>query len=88
LVANGILVATGETLAQVQQRVLGNQASAPQFAAIPGYATIGTRGGWRLDERTDLLADLSNAMDRNYRGVGWGVDGAGRSLTVRLRYRF
>lgn len=88
LVVNNILTPTGETLAQVQNRVLGTATSAPQFTAIPGYGLIGVRGGVWLGERTELLLDLSNLADRNYRGVGWGIDGPGRNAMVKLRYRF
>ncbi|MBL8228489.1 MAG: TonB-dependent receptor [Bryobacterales bacterium] len=88
LVANNVLVPTGETLAQVQNRVLGAAASAPQFSAIPGYGLVGVRGGINVGERTELLLDLSNLADKNYRGIGWGVDGPGRNVIVKLRYRF
>ncbi len=88
LVVNGILTATGETLGQVQDRVLGTSNSAPQFTAIAGFGVVGLRGGVRLGERTDLMGDFSNLADKNYRGIGWGVDGPGRGATVRLRYRF
>ncbi|MBI4907808.1 MAG: TonB-dependent receptor [Acidobacteria bacterium] len=88
LVANGILLTTGESLARVQQRVLGSLDSAPQFTAIPGFVILGLRGGLRVGERTDLMADVSNFTDKNYRGIGWGLDGPGRSLQIRLRHRF
>jgi len=88
LVLDGILVPTGETLAAVQNRVLGTANSAPQFNAIPGYGWFGFRGGLNLTPRTDLLADFSNIADKNFRGIGWGVDGPGRSVMLRLRYRF
>lgn len=88
LVANGILIPTGETLAQVQNRVLGAVTSAPMFHAIPGWGIVGLRAGVPLGERTDLFVDLANIADKNYRGVGWGMDGAGRSITVKWRLRF
>jgi outer membrane receptor protein involved in Fe transport len=88
LVANGILLPTGETLAEVQNRVLGGANSAPQFTAIPGYAVWSLRGGITLSERTDLFANFSNILDKNYRGIGWGIDGPGRGVTVRVRHRF
>ncbi|MBI5085029.1 MAG: TonB-dependent receptor [Acidobacteria bacterium] len=87
LVANGILLPTGETLAQVQGRVLGTAASAPLFAAIPGYAVFGLRGGVPLSRRSDLMLDLANIADRSYRGVGWGIDALGRSLTIKWKIR-
>lgn len=88
LTDGAILFATGETLAQVQNRVLGDAASAPMFMAIPGYAVFGLRIGAPLGERTDLSADLYNLGDRNYRGIGWGIDALGRGVTVQIRHRF
>ena len=85
---DGRLAATGETLAQVQARVLGALDSAPLFAAVPGYAALGIRGSWSVSERTDLFIDFSNFLDKNYRPTGWGIDAAGRSVTVRYRFRF
>jgi outer membrane receptor protein involved in Fe transport len=87
--AGGRLVATGETLAEVQNRVLGPGVdSAPLFAAVPGYGLFGIRGGFRLDERQEITFDFENIGDKNYRAPGWGTDGPGRSLTARYRLRF
>lgn len=88
LVANGLLLATGETLSQIQARVLGGQNSAPLYAAIPGYAAVGIRAGVPLGKALDLMAEASNLGDRNYRGMGWGIDAAGRAVSLRLKYRF
>jgi outer membrane receptor protein involved in Fe transport len=88
LVVNGILRPTGETLAQVQNRVLGSANSAPQFSAIPGFAVWGLRSGVQLSERADIVIDATNLFDKNYRGIGWGVDGPGRGLATRFRYRW
>ncbi|MBL8220634.1 MAG: TonB-dependent receptor [Bryobacterales bacterium] len=88
LVVSGILTPTGETLTAVQNRVLGTLNSAPQFTEIPGYGVCGVRGGISLNARTDVFADLSNLADKNYRGIGWGIDGPGRGITIRLRHRF
>jgi len=88
LVVNGILVPTGETLAQVQNRVLGTANSAPMFAEIPGWGIFGLRAGVPVGERSDLFVDFSNIGDKNYRGIGWGMDGAGRAVTVKWRMRF
>ena len=88
LVVNGILAPTGETLAQVQNRVLGAENSAPMFTAIPGYAIFGVRGGIRIGEKQDLFVDWSNLLDKNYRGISWGIDGPGRSLAAQYKMRF
>lgn len=86
--AGGTLIATGETLAQVQNRVLGGADSAPLFPAIPGYGLFGLRGGFRFNESNEITADFENIGDKGHRLPGWGVDGPGRGVTVRYRYRF
>jgi hemoglobin/transferrin/lactoferrin receptor protein len=84
----GILMATGETLEQVNNRVLGSEDSAPLFTGIPGYGLINLRGGLRINEDQELTIDFENIADKSYRAPGWGIDGPGRSVTVRYRYRF
>ena len=88
LVRGGILLATGETLAQVQNRVLGAAASAPMYTRLNGYATFNLRAGWRLGERQDLLFEVENIFDRNYRGISWGIDAPGRGLYARYGVHF
>jgi len=87
--ADDRLLATGETLAQVQDRILGvGVSSAPMFNAIPGYVTFDVRCGFRISERHDFLVQLHNLGDRNYRGISWGMDAPGRGLTIVYRSRF
>jgi len=98
--AGGILVPTGETLVQVQNRVLpigatingvtvvDNNTAVPLFNAVAGYGLIGIRGGFRFNERSELLVDFENIADKFYRGISWGIDGGGRGVTVRYRYKF
>ncbi|MFZ1700676.1 MAG: TonB-dependent receptor [Pyrinomonadaceae bacterium] len=98
--AGGILIATGETLQQVQDRVLpigatingvlivDNSTVVPLFRSIPSYILFGVRGGFRFDEKHEVLFDLKNIADRSHRLPGWGVDGPGRNFVVRYRYRF
>ena len=86
--ADDILTVTGETLAQIQDRVLGAGVnSSSLFTEIPGYATAGIRGSARLG-RHELLVDLENLTDANYRGISWGVDAPGRGMSVRYVARF
>ena len=87
--ADDLLLPTGETLPQVQGRVLGpGVESAPLFLAVPGYITFNLRAGIRLRENQDCLLAYTNIGDRNYRGISWGLDAAGRSLSISYRIRF
>lgn len=86
--ADDVLLATGETLAQVQQRLLGDAASAPLFRAVPGYGLVNLRAGFAINDHSDVGIDFENIGDKSYRGISWGIDGAGRSVSVRYRYRF
>jgi outer membrane receptor protein involved in Fe transport len=88
LVQNGMLVATGETLPEVQARVLGDEAAAPLFTKTPGFVVLGARAGWTLGPRIDLALLADNLTDRNYRWHGSGVDAPGISLWVKTRVRF
>lgn len=83
-----LLIPTQETLTQVQARLLGNRTSAPLFPYLPGYGLIGLRGGVKIGEQSELSLDFSNIADKSYRGVSWGIDGAGRSLAVRYSLHF
>ena len=96
----GILIPTGETLAQVQNRLLpigstingvfvaGADTPVPLFPYLPGYKLVGVRGGYKFDDKSDISVDVENIFDKSYRGISWGVDGAGRGVTVRYRYSF
>jgi outer membrane receptor protein involved in Fe transport len=98
--AGGLLIPTGETLAQVQNRLLplgatingvtvvDNNSNVPVFTAVPGYGLVGLRGSVRFGERSEFLFDFENIGDKQYRGISWGVDGAGRGVTLRYRYKF
>ncbi|HVF48090.1 MAG TPA: TonB-dependent receptor [Pyrinomonadaceae bacterium] len=98
--AGGTLISTGETLAQVQNRVLpigatvngvlvvNNDTAVPLFTAIPGYALFNIRGGYRFAENHEISADFENIGDKSHRAPGWGIDGPGRSFTLRYQYRF
>lgn len=96
----GILLPTGETLAQVQNRLLpigatingvtvvNNDTSVPMFPALAGYGLVGLRGAVRFGERSEVFVDFENIADKSYRGISWGIDGGGRGVTVRYRYKF
>ena len=98
--AGGILIPTGETMAQVQNRLLplgatingvtvvNNDTAVPLFPYLPGYGLVGVRGAFKFREGSEIFVDFENIFDKSYRGISWGVDGAGRGVTVRYRYEF
>ncbi|MEW6732594.1 MAG: TonB-dependent receptor [Acidobacteriota bacterium] len=84
-----VLLATGETLTQVQDRVLGKGViSRPLTNRTPGYATFNLRGGFSLGERSNITIILENIFDKNYRQHGSGIDAPGINLTVRYSWHF
>lgn len=98
--AGGTLISTGETQAQVQNRVLpigatingvlvvNNDTVVPLFASIPGYTLFGVRGGYRINEKNEIQFDFKNIGDKSHRMPGWGIDGPGRNLVVRYKVKF
>lgn len=86
--ADDILLPTGETLPQVQNRVLGSANSAPLYRYIPGFLTFNVRGGFRIGESHEVVLDFENLADKNYRGISWGMDAPGRSFGFRYNYKF
>ncbi len=98
--AGGMLIPTGETLTQVQNRLLpigavingvfvaNADTAVPLFTAIPGYGLVNLRGGFRFNERQEISIDFENIFDKSHRNPGWGIDGPGRSITARYKLRF
>jgi hemoglobin/transferrin/lactoferrin receptor protein len=86
--ADDVLLATGETLAQIQARILGSASSAPLYTSLDGYRVIGVRGAFRFREVHEVLVDLQNLTDENYRGISWGIDAPGRGVYVRYQLQF
>jgi len=89
--ARGAQIQTGETLLQIQNRVLpglGDAVRVTLFNSTPGWASVDFRAGLPLTERLALEAALTNIADRNYRVHGSGIDSAGRSFHLQLRWRF
>ncbi len=83
-----ILLPTGETLLQVQNRVLGTANSAPLFTELPAYILLNLRGGFSLSEQSRIFWSFENMFDQKYRNPSWGIDGAGKSFRLGYRYRF
>ena len=98
--AGGILIPTGESLTQVQNRLLpigatingvrvvDNNTLVPLFPYLPGYGLVGLRGAVKFGETSEVFIDFENVFDKSYRGISWGIDGAGRGVTVRYKYSF
>jgi outer membrane receptor protein involved in Fe transport len=98
--AGGILIPTGETQAQVQNRLLplgatingvvvaNNDTLVPLYTSVASYGLIGVRGAYQINNHSEIFVDFENIGDKTYRGISWGVDGAGRGVTVRYRYKF
>jgi hemoglobin/transferrin/lactoferrin receptor protein len=81
--ADDTLIASGETLAQIQDRVLGPGVnSSPLWTAVPSYALVGVRFGFRFGPHM-IVVDAENLTDESYRGISWGMDGPGRGISVR-----
>ena len=86
--ADDTLSQTGETLAQIQDRVLGvGVNSSPLWTEVPSYALFGIRFGMRFGPHA-IVVDAENLTDESYRGISWGMDGAGRGVSVRYSVSF
>ncbi|MBI4748293.1 MAG: TonB-dependent receptor [Acidobacteria bacterium] len=86
--ADDVLRQTGETLEQVQNRVLGNLEQSPMFPYVPGYGLLNVRGGIRLTDNQELFLALENITDASHRGINWGIDGPGINFTARYTIKF
>jgi outer membrane receptor protein involved in Fe transport len=90
--ADDVLSITGETVAQIRDRVLpigdtingvritDDSTRVPMLTRTPGFATLDLRAGAAISDRVDLNLALINVLDRNYRVHGSGVDGPGISI--------
>jgi outer membrane receptor protein involved in Fe transport len=95
-----VFTPTGETLAQLQNRVLpigvfvngvrvvNDTTRVPLYLSTAGWCTLNARSGFSLGERWQVIAALENLLDRNYRFHGSGFDAPGISAYLSLAYRF
>lgn len=92
--AAGRFTPTGETLAQIQDRVLPRSIAPTDSVRVPlyretaGWWTAGIRSGMPIGERWTVHLALENLADRNYRLHGSGVDAPGFSAWAALHWQF
>jgi outer membrane receptor protein involved in Fe transport len=98
--ADDVFGPTGETVAQIRDRVLpigatingvpvvNDSTRVPLYTETPGFVSVNLRAGFAPARHLDLTVALMNALDRNYRVHGSGVDAPGRSLFASARVSF
>ncbi|MGH9783314.1 MAG: TonB-dependent receptor plug domain-containing protein, partial [Terriglobia bacterium] len=93
-VRDGVFLPTGESLVQIQERVLpastvpSDTLRVPLFLTTPGYASAHIRAGFRAAEHSQFTIHLQNLTDRNYRQHGSGVDAPGLHVIFTWELRF
>jgi outer membrane receptor protein involved in Fe transport len=87
-----VFAPTGETLAQIRDRVLPLGATingvrviddgtrVPLYVETPGFVSVNVRAGLSLTRHLDVTIALTNVSDRNYRVHGSGMDAPGRGV--------
>lgn len=98
--ADDVFGPTGETLAQIRDRVLPLGATingvtivddgvrVPLYTKTPGFVTLNLRTGLTLTPNVGATVALMNLLDRSYRVHGSGLDAPGRSLFAGLSFSF
>ncbi|MDX2152518.1 MAG: TonB-dependent receptor [Bryobacteraceae bacterium] len=89
--AGGRFSPTGETLLEIQNRVLpgvDDNTRVPLLRGNPGWATLNVTAGYPLGERLSLQFAFTNITDANYRVHGSGADSPGRNAWLGLRWLF
>lgn len=90
-IANGVFTPTGETLRQIQDRLLPGTADGtriPLYQETAGWVTWNVQGGFPLNDWMSVSGGVHNVLDRNYRVHGSGVDSPGFNAFLGLRFRF
>jgi len=90
--ASGQFRPTGETLQQIQNRVLpfvtSDDTRVPLYVKTAGWAAFHIRSGVPIGERSQLLLAIENLLDKNYRVHGSGIDAPGMNAYAAFRYVF
>jgi hypothetical protein len=60
----------------------------PLYTAVAGYGLVGIRGVINFGDHSEVFVDFENIADKFYRGISWGIEGAGRGVTLRYHYKF
>lgn len=91
---------TAETVAQIRDRVLpigatingvtvvDDSTRVPLYTETPGFVVINLRAGLAFTRHLGATLALMNALDRNYRVHGSGVDAPGRGAFAGLSVSF
>lgn len=99
-IQDGRLIVTGETLREIQDRVLplgavingirvaNDGTRVPLYTATSGWYSFDLQGGFPLTERVHAQFGALNILDRNYRIHGSGIDAPGINLYAGIRYTF
>ena len=98
--ADDLFGPTGETLAQIRDRVLPIGATingvtvvsdgtrVPLYAETSGFVAVNLRAGFAIARHLNATVALMNAFDRSYRVHGSGLDAPGRSVYGGLSLSF
>jgi hypothetical protein len=98
--ADDVFGLTGETAGQIRDRVLpigatingvpvlNDSTRVPLYLETPGFLCLNVRAGLALTRHLDVTVALTNALDRNYRVHGSGLDAPGRNLFATARVSF
>ncbi|MPZ20511.1 MAG: TonB-dependent receptor [Luteitalea sp.] len=98
--ADDLFGPTGETAAQISDRVLpigatingvtvvDDSTPVPLYTDTRGFVAINLRAGLVITRHLSATVALMNALDRNYRVHGSGVDAPGRSVFAALSALF
>jgi hemoglobin/transferrin/lactoferrin receptor protein len=98
--ADDVFGPTGETAAQIRDRVLPIGATingvtvvddatrVPLYTETPGFVVVNLGAGLTLTKQLRASLALINLLDRNYRTHGSGVDAPGRSVYASLSASF